>query len=97
MLITCYLGSFDTTVKIWDGKSNSSKPIMTLSDAKDSISCLAVADAEIFVGSVDGRVRIYDIRMGRLSVDVIGRMSSMGLKHITPRNDSNKTQILSLP
>jgi mitogen-activated protein kinase organizer 1 len=46
---------------------------MTLADAKDSISCLAVLDAEIFVGSVDGRVRLYDIRMGRLSVDVIGR------------------------
>ena len=45
---------------------------MTLSDAKDSISCLAVVDAEIFIGSVDGRVRVYDIRMGNASVDVIG-------------------------
>ena len=54
-------------------KSNSSRPIMTLSDAKDSISCLEIEGAELFVGSVDGRVRVYDIRMGRFSVDVIGR------------------------
>ncbi|KAF2672566.1 mitogen-activated protein kinase organizer 1 [Microthyrium microscopicum] len=65
-------GSFDATVKMWDTKSNNSKPLMTLSDAKDSISCLAVVDAEIFVGSVDGRVRVYDIRMGKTSTDVIG-------------------------
>lgn len=45
---------------------------MTLSEAKDSISSIAVIDAEIYAGCVDGRVRVYDIRMGRTSVDVIG-------------------------
>jgi mitogen-activated protein kinase organizer 1 len=45
---------------------------MTLSEAKDSISCIAVAGPEIFVGSVDGRVRVYDIRLGKITIDVIG-------------------------
>ncbi|ORX97458.1 WD40-repeat-containing domain protein [Clohesyomyces aquaticus] len=65
-------GSWDGTVKIWDVKSNSPKPIMTLDDAKDSISDVCVFDAEIISGSVDGRVRSYDLRMGMCNVDVIG-------------------------
>ncbi|KAI4635260.1 uncharacterized protein J4E87_000210 [Alternaria ethzedia] len=65
-------GSFDGTVRIWDTKSNAYKPIMTLSDAKDSISDVAVHDADIIAASVDGRVRSYDIRMGTCQVDVVG-------------------------
>ncbi|KAF1996977.1 WD40 repeat-like protein [Amniculicola lignicola CBS 123094] len=65
-------GSYDGTVKIWDCKSNDYKPIMTFSDAKDSISDLCVVGAEIVTGSVDGRVRSYDIRSGNCTVDVIG-------------------------
>ncbi|KAF2245971.1 WD40 repeat-like protein [Trematosphaeria pertusa] len=65
--------SFDGTVRIWDVKSNSYKPIMTLDEAKDSVSDVAVFDAEIIAGSVDGRVRSYDLRMGMCQVDVIGR------------------------
>jgi mitogen-activated protein kinase organizer 1 len=65
-------GSFDGTVRIWDTKSNAYKPIMTLSDAKDSISDVAIHDADILAASVDGRVRNYDLRMGMCQVDVVG-------------------------
>ncbi|KAF2826940.1 WD40 repeat-like protein [Ophiobolus disseminans] len=65
-------GSFDGTVKIWDVKSKSHKPIMTLDDAKDSITDVSVQDGEIISASVDGRVRSYDIRTGTCHVDVIG-------------------------
>jgi mitogen-activated protein kinase organizer 1 len=65
-------GSFDGTVKIWDVKSNSYKPIMTLDDAKDSITDVAIHDAEVVTASVDGRMRSYDIRTGMCQVDVIG-------------------------
>lgn len=64
--------SFDGTVKIWDIKSNSHKPIMTFDEAKDSVTDVVVWDAEIVSGSVDGRVRSYDLRMGMCQVDVIG-------------------------
>lgn len=65
-------GSFDGTVKIWDVKSNAYKPIMTLDDAKDSITDIAVHDSDILASSVDGRVRSYDLRMGMCQADVIG-------------------------
>lgn len=64
-------GSFDGTVKVWDGKSRDSRPIMTFSEAKDAVSSVAVRGGEIFAGSVDGRVRVYDLAMGDVSVDVI--------------------------
>lgn len=67
-------GSFDASVRIWDVKAQSMKPIMVLEEARDSVSCVWVNNGgyEILTGSVDGRVRCYDLRMGRLETDVIG-------------------------
>ncbi|KAF1967472.1 mitogen-activated protein kinase organizer 1 [Bimuria novae-zelandiae CBS 107.79] len=65
-------GSFDGTVRVWDVRSTSYKPIMMFSDAKDSVTDVLVFDAEIVSGSVDGRVRSYDLRSGMCQVDVIG-------------------------
>ncbi|KAI0897899.1 WD40 repeat-like protein [Annulohypoxylon nitens] len=65
-------GSLDTTVRIWDLKSKSLKPIQVLSEARDSVSAVVVRRAEVVTGSVDGRVRTYDVRMGRCVTDVIG-------------------------
>lgn len=73
-------GSFDASVRLWDVRSQSGKPIMVLDDARDSVSCVLVArdggggkgEYEILAGSVDGRVRCYDLRFGRLETDVIG-------------------------
>ena len=45
-----------------------------LSEGKDSISCVLVnknGGYEIVTGSVDGRVRYYDLRMGRMDTDVL--------------------------
>ena len=65
-------GSFDATVRLWDCKSQSTKPIQTFEDARDSISSVKVLGWEIMTGSVDGRVRLYDVRMGMVHVDVVG-------------------------
>lgn len=65
-------GGFDTTVRIWDAKSQSGKPIQVLEEGRDSISDILVRGYEIVAGSVDGRVRSYDIRWGKCTVDVIG-------------------------
>ena len=65
-------GSYDAMVKMWDGKSQSYKPIMSLGEARDSISSVLVFGWEILAGCVDGRVRTYDIRQGRCVVDVVG-------------------------
>ena len=67
-------GSFDATVRIWDAKSQSTKPIQVLEEPRDSVSSVQVDDWEILTGCVDGRVRCYDLRMGMVSVDSIGCM-----------------------
>ena len=73
-------GSLDATVRLWDVKGGSTKPIMTWEEAGDSVSCVGVLGGdegwEVFAGGVDGRVRVYDLRMGLCFVDVIGRMST---------------------
>lgn len=65
-------GSFDGTVKCWDLRSRSEKPIMSFSEARDGISSVKVLGGEIYAGSVDGRVRVYDLRMGCVDVDFLG-------------------------
>ena len=67
-------GSFDATVRMWDTKSQSTKPIQVLEEARDSVSCVVVQGWEIVSGSVDGRVRAYDMRMGTVIVDFVGRV-----------------------
>lgn len=67
------LGSFDTSVRLWDCKSQSTKPIQTLEESTDSVTSVAVSGHEIVTGSVDGRLRVYDLRKGVVSVDVIDR------------------------
>ncbi|KAG8529815.1 Septin spn4 [Bacidia gigantensis] len=61
-------GSFDATVRIWDAKSQSTKPVQVLEQAKDSVSALQVSGWEIVTGCVDGKVRVYDLRMGIVSM-----------------------------
>ncbi|XP_077988063.1 WD repeat domain-containing protein 83-like [Glandiceps talaboti] len=66
-------GSIDSSVKIWDCRSRRLEPIQVLDEAKDSISSIAVSDHEVLTGSVDGRIRRYDLRVGQLFVDCIGK------------------------
>lgn len=63
-------GSDDRSVRLWDNKSRDSRPLMVLDEAKDGITDLVCWDKEIITGSSDGRVRGYDIRMGRCVSDV---------------------------
>lgn len=79
-------GSYDGTVKVWDCKSRSEKPIMTFSDAKDSVSTVWVSGHEIYAGSIDGRVRVYDLAMGCVDTDVLG--ASVTSVMPTAANDS---------
>ncbi|KUJ17303.1 WD40 repeat-like protein [Mollisia scopiformis] len=68
-------GSFDASVRIWDVKAGNMKPVMVLDEARDSVSCVLASESEegvIWAGSTDGRVRAYDLRMGRVRTDVLG-------------------------
>lgn len=65
--------SYDKTVKIWDCRSNSGEPIQEMDHSKDSVSSVWVSESEIITGSVDGCVRTYDIRAGKLRTDFLGQ------------------------
>lgn len=67
------LGSADTTINLWDSRSNAYKPIQTLTEASDTVSCLHVHGPtySIASGSYDGHVRVYDVRTGKTTVDVL--------------------------
>ncbi|KJZ80523.1 hypothetical protein HIM_00373 [Hirsutella minnesotensis 3608] len=60
----------DRTVFLWD-VATAQRPIQVLADARDAVTALAVRGPEIVAGSVDGRVRSYDVRMGRCTTDVV--------------------------
>lgn len=59
-------GSYDTSVRIFDLKSQSRDPIQTLMHGRQSISKVIVLNDKIISASTDGNVRVYDIRMGQL-------------------------------
>ncbi|CAF1427397.1 unnamed protein product [Rotaria sordida] len=67
-----FSASIDGTVKIWDIKSREYDPIQVLDDAKDSVTSLSLGNNELLTSSLDQRVRIYDIRYGKLYEDYIG-------------------------
>ncbi|KAJ6155485.1 hypothetical protein N7470_006051 [Penicillium chermesinum] len=66
-------GSADTMVNLWDTRSKDYKPIQSLSEATDTVSCLHVhmPSYSIAAGSYDGHVRVYDVRMGKMTDDVL--------------------------
>jgi len=84
--------SYDKTVKIWDCKSNNQDPIQVLEESRDSVTSLCVSQFEITSGSVDGAIRVYDIRNGQLITDTLGQpVTSVSLSH-----DSNCVLVSSL-
>ena len=60
------------------------KPIQVLDEARDSVSSLHVVGHEIVSGCGDGRMRVYDLRMGMIFVDVIGRMYTESCVSLSP-------------
>lgn len=54
---------------MWDCKSQQRMPIQVLDDARDSVTCLVIRGHEVIVGCVDGNVRSYDVRKGKLTAD----------------------------
>ncbi|CAB3366678.1 Hypothetical predicted protein [Cloeon dipterum] len=69
-------GSHDNSVRIWDTRSNIYDPIQILNDAKDSITSIQVTENKILTGSVDGKIREYDLRAGQLTTDTLGEATT---------------------
>ncbi|KAJ1966392.1 hypothetical protein GGI12_000102 [Dipsacomyces acuminosporus] len=66
-------GSFDKTVCVWDARSPQHTALQVLDEGKDGIASVVVAQNEIIAGSIDGCVRTYDVRTGKLLVDELGQ------------------------
>ena len=59
-------GSYDGTVLLWDLLSRNTKPIQSLSDFRDSVTKVVMTAGEILASSVDGFMRVFDIRMMKM-------------------------------
>jgi mitogen-activated protein kinase organizer 1 len=62
-------GSYDGTVKVWDARNPSRQmPLQVHSEAKDSVSAVQFqAPHSFYTASLDGQVRLYDVRQGRIT------------------------------
>lgn len=77
--------SYDKTVQVWDLRSNLRDPIQIIGEFKDSVTSVKAEGDQIMACSVDGTLRIYDVRMAKCSIDQIATpMTSLALS-----NDSN--------
>lgn len=65
-------GSYDATIKFWDCRSHDQAPIQTLKESTDSVTGVQVVENRILASSVDGHVRVYDIRNGTCTQDNVG-------------------------
>ena len=68
-----FTGSFDSEVRLWDLRAHSKQPIQILDESRDAIQTLHVGASQIITGSVDGNMRVYDLRKGELRTDFLGR------------------------
>lgn len=68
-----FTASNDKSVKCWDlrAQNNNRDPIDTLMGSTDSVTAIAQIENAILTASVDGAVRIYDLRKGCLQTDAI--------------------------
>lgn len=65
-------GSNDKSVRLWDMRSASRAPIQVLDDAGDNVTAVVCEDGAIVSASMDGVIRTYDLRAGRLVEDHVG-------------------------
>ena len=65
-------GSEDASVMLWDLRASSYKPVQTMRDAKDSVTCVFGWKDGVVAASADGCVRTYDVRRGQCVVDACG-------------------------
>ena len=64
--------SYDATMRLWDCRSQSRRPIQVVAAGKDSVESIQINGHEILTGCTDGFIRIFDVRMGCVTQDSIG-------------------------
>lgn len=56
----------------WDMRANTWEPIQTIKDASSSITSLTIQGASLYASALDGHVRTYDLRLGKVFDDLVG-------------------------
>ena len=65
-------GGYDQAVKVWDCRSRSVDPIQVMKPFADSVTSVIVTErSDILAGSVDGTIRRFDVRMGKIVTDLL--------------------------
>jgi len=62
-------GSYDSTIRFWDMRSQTNKELQVCKNFKDSVTRVIVHEEYVFTSSMDGHIRTFDIRMGEILVD----------------------------
>ena len=68
---------FDRSIKFWDGRSNSNVAIQSVTAFNDSVMSIDVKDTRILAGSIDGKVKVFDVRTGKCFTDDFGSERSV--------------------
>jgi mitogen-activated protein kinase organizer 1 len=58
-------------VRCWDNRNDAYHPIEIIKGFKDSVSQVKVHGAQILCASMDGSVRVFDIRKGEVTTDYL--------------------------
>ncbi|KAF9409198.1 vacuolar sorting protein VPS33/slp1 [Podila epigama] len=77
-------GSYDASIR-----SQLRAPIQVLEDPKDSVTSIQINGSNLLAGCVDGTIRMYDIRMGRLVTDQIFGMFDKPITSVSFSKDGN--------
>lgn len=61
--------SYDTSVRFWDNRNDAYHPIEIIKGFKDSVSQVKAQDYKVICASMDGSVKVFDIRKGEVTTD----------------------------
>lgn len=84
------VGGLDGRVLGFDGlQKGRGQALVEWKEARDAVLCLHVVEGgrEVFVGSAEGVVRVYDVEMGSVVVDVVTGSKGVGVCDVRPSGD----------
>ena len=59
-------------MKLWDLRARGFDPLQEIDDFKDSVTHIDLNNQQLLISCLDKRVRLYDLRFGRLQCDYMG-------------------------
>lgn len=57
---------------LWDMRAAARDPLQTIKDASSSITSMSILSSTLYTASLDGHIRTYDLRLGKMIEDLVG-------------------------